>query len=255
MREFECPQPITLAVSLPAGSLEVVAEARDTATVDVQPYDESGRDAEDRTIVELRGDTLVVELPQGSWRRWRGGRIRVRVRVPEDSRLRLKLASADARCEGRYGASSASSASGDVAIEHVGGDLSVDVASGDIRLGRVDGNLNVETASGDLVLAEAGSSVRVRTASGDVRLESVHRGETSVGTASGDVKVGVAAGTGVWLDLSTVAGTTRSDLAMGTDLTTGTGSPSNGTPDLTLRIRTASGDIQLRRVTAVPAAS
>jgi DUF4097 and DUF4098 domain-containing protein YvlB len=246
MREFECSQPITLAVTLPAGSLDVVAEPRDTATVDVQSYD-AGQDADDRTIVELRGDTLVVELPHGSWRRWRASRIQVRVRVPEDTRLRLKLASADARCEGRYGASSASSASGDVGIEHVAGDLSVDAASGDVRLGRVDGNLSVDTASGDLVLAEAGSSARVRTASGDVRLESVHRGETSVGTASGDVKIGVAAGTGVWLDLSTASGTTRSDLDMGAD------GPSNRTPDLTLRIRTASGDIQLRRVAAITA--
>jgi hypothetical protein len=61
-------------------------------------------------------------------------------------------------------------------------------------------------------------------------------------TASGDVSVGVAAGTGVWLDLNTASGSTTSDLAMG-------GGPSEGVREaaLEVRIRTASGDIDVHR--------
>ena len=66
MREFACPEPITLQVKASAGALYVIAEARDTATVDVTPYEdtEACRDAADRTLVELRGDAVhLVLLP------------------------------------------------------------------------------------------------------------------------------------------------------------------------------------------------
>src|SRR5438045_3569297 len=54
MREFACPEPITLQVKASAGALYVIAEPRDTATVDVTPYEdtEACRDAADRTLVE-----------------------------------------------------------------------------------------------------------------------------------------------------------------------------------------------------------
>jgi hypothetical protein len=51
----------------------------------------------------------------------------------------------------------------------------------------------------------------------------------------------VAAGTGVWLDVSTVTGSTVNDLTM-------TGAGPAGDPALRLRIRTTSGDIAIRRV-------
>ena len=79
------------------------------------------------------------------------------------------------------------------------------------------------------------------TASGDLRLGAVRRGEVRLSTASGDVEVGVAAGTSVWLDLSTAAGTTRSNLEQ-------SGPPASGKPDLSVHVSTASGDIELRRV-------
>jgi hypothetical protein len=267
MREFDTPQPITLSARLSAGALTVTAEPRDTATVDIQPYDDNqaSRDVAERTEVALRGDTLVVHMPDGGWRMWRRAKIRAEVRVPEGTTLNIKLASADARCLGRYGGDSrVSTASGDVTLEHVAGAFGLQSASGDLRLDRVDGPLvlstasgdaaighcsgdvDVQTASGDLVLSRADGSVHARTASGDVRVDAVRRGEVRLSTASGDVQVGVAAGTRVWLDLATLSGSTRNGLTMGTD------PPANGDVELTLRIRTASGDIKLHRV-PVPA--
>jgi hypothetical protein len=269
MHEFECPQPITLSARLTAGALTVTAEPRDTATVDIRPYDgnQASRDAAERTEVTLRGDTLVMHMPEGGWRLWRHAKIRAEVRVPEGTALRIKLASADARCYGRYGGdSSLASASGDVSVEHVAGALEVGTASGDVRLDRVDGRLvvdtasgdatightsgdvAVQTASGDLVLSRADGPVQVRTVSGDVRLDAVRRGDVHLTTASGDVQIGVATGTRVWLDLSTLSGSTRSDLDVGT------AAPASGDIDLSLQVRTASGDIKLHRV-PVPAAA
>jgi DUF4097 and DUF4098 domain-containing protein YvlB len=266
MREFDCPEPITLNAKLPAGALYVVAEPRHTATVEVKPYEdtESCRDAAERTVVQLRGDTLYVEAPD-TWRR-RNGRIRVEVRLPEDCRLHVKVASADAHLTGRYGDSVVDAASGDVELGHIAGWLRLHAASGDVRVDRVDGELAVDTASGDITLGYAGGdttvrtasgdvtlaraegSVRAKTASGDLRLDSVRRGEVRLSSSSGDVEVGVAAGTSVWLDLSTAAGTTRSDLSQLE------GRPTNGQPDLSLYVSTASGDIELRRVPVAAAA-
>jgi DUF4097 and DUF4098 domain-containing protein YvlB len=267
MREFDTPEPIMLSAKVPAGTLTVTAEPRSTATVEVTPYEntEAARDAAERTVVQLDGDTLVVEVPESGWR-LRRGRVRIDVRLPEDSRLHVKLASADAHLTGRYGDCVVNAASGDVELGHVAGVLRLHAASGDVRVEQVNGvatvdtasgnvafgyaggNATVHTASGDVSLAQAEASVRVKTASGDLRVDSVRRGDVALSTSSGDVRVGVVTGTMVWLDLATATGRTRSDLQqVGPP-------PANGKPDLTLQVHTASGDIDLHRV-AQPAAA
>jgi DUF4097 and DUF4098 domain-containing protein YvlB len=269
MREFNVQDRITLFAKLAAGAMNVAAEPRDTAAVEVLPYDDStaSREAAERTVVEMRGSALHVESPEGGWRLRRSGRIRVDVRLPEDSRLVVRVASADTRFDGRYGDATIDTASGDVTVDHVAGTLTVKGASADVRVARVEGQLVVDSASGDVVLGYAGGdvivgtssgditldkaegSVRAQSASGDLRLGSVGQGNVQLSTASGDVRVGIAAGTSVWLDLSTASGSTRSDLDHGDAQ-----APANGVPDLNLRVRTASGDIELRRV-AVPASA
>jgi hypothetical protein len=263
MREFNVQDRITLSARLAAGAMHVAAEPRDTAAVEVAPYDDSAssREAAERTVVEMRGSTLHVEAPDIGWRLRRSGRIRVDVRLPEDSRLVVRVASADARLDGRYGDTTVDTASGDITIDHVAGTLSVKGASSDVRAGRVEGPLVVDTASGDVTLGYTGGdvvvktssgdidltraedSVRAQSASGDIRLGSVGHGNVQLSTASGDVRVGIPAGTSVWLDLSTASGTTRSDLHHGDAQ-----APAGGVPDLNLLVRTASGDIELRRV-------
>src|SRR5690606_12463897 len=89
------------------------------------------------------------------------------------------------------------------------------------------------------------AAAHVRTASGDVQLGSVHGDQVDVVTASGDVSVGVPAGTGVWLDITTASGSTHSDLAMSGE------APPNGAK-LALTVRTASGDIHIHRSPLAP---
>ena len=263
MPEFTSPDRITLVAKLAAGTLFVAAEQRYTAVVDVQPLDGSSasRTAAEETLVEMRGSALHVESPDRGWRMGRSGRIRVDIRLPEDSSLNVKLASADGRLEGRYGDATISSASGDVTVGHVTGTLSLrtasadaqvaevdgtatmDTASGDIVVGSAAADLTADTASGDVTVEQAAGPVRVRSASGDIRIGTVRRGNADLVTVSGDVRVGIPAGTSVWLDLSTASGKTRSDLDH-----SGAQPPANGTPDLNVRVSTASGDIELRRV-------
>jgi DUF4097 and DUF4098 domain-containing protein YvlB len=105
----------------------------------------------------------------------------------------------------------------------------------------------VKSASGDVDIDQAHSGVRVSTASGDVRLGSIRRGEIHINSASGDISIGVAAGTGVWLDLSSFSGTTRSDLSVNE-------AAAGGQHSASVYVKTLSGDIHVRRV-AAPAAA
>jgi hypothetical protein len=262
MYEFDTPNPVALALKLAAGGAEIVAEDTDRATVDVSPADgsDASREAARKTRVELRGDTLHVDAPDSTgWGFRRGPKLRITVHLPHGGDLNVKAASADVRARGRYGDAKLTAASGDLHVEHITGDASVGTGSGDIRLGRVDGDLRANGASGDLSVGYAGgdvgahfasgdldigdarASASLTTASGDVRVGTASAGTVSVKTASGDVSVGVAPGTGVWLDLTSMSGDTRSDLSMPE-------TPGGETAaTLTLQVRTASGDIEVHR--------
>ncbi len=264
MPEFPCPEPVTLVTRIGGGAVDIVAEDRTTATVEVAPYDDSdaAREAAAQTRVEMRQGRLLVEAPEASgWLFRRSPRLRVDIRVPLDCQVQLKVASADVSCHGRYASASINTASGDIYLDSVTGDVTANTASGDVRAVEVGGQLQVRSASGDVAaqqvsgdvtihsasgdveVEEAGAGLRATTASGDVRVGSAQRGTVSVKSASGDVSVGVVAGTGVWLDLVTMSGATRSDLALGREP-----GATGGAPALNLQVRTVSGDIEIHRV-------
>ncbi|HLT11816.1 MAG TPA: DUF4097 family beta strand repeat-containing protein, partial [Micromonosporaceae bacterium] len=193
----------------------------------------------------------------------RHGRVRVDLVLPERSGLRAEVGSADVRTEGRLADVSVHSGSGDITVcdsaslavesgsgdvraDRVAGTLRVKTGSGDVLAGSVGGDANVQVASGDVHIGDVAGRVRATSASGDIALDTVHAGEVRVRSASGDVRIGVPAGTGVWLDLNTVSGSTSTDLAM-------TGSPPSGGASLALRVHTVSGDIAVHRTTAAAA--
>jgi DUF4097 and DUF4098 domain-containing protein YvlB len=82
--------------------------------------------------------------------------------------------------------------------------------------------------------------VRASSASGDVAIGVARRGTVEINSASGDVAVGVASGVGVWLDVSTMSGSTSTDLDVGEQ-------PPPSGADLRLTARTMSGDVQITR--------
>lgn len=272
MTEYPVDGPIAVDVHAHQGNVDVTAEHRDTATVEITVPGGGTLEQEivENTKIDLTGGVLTVRLPQRlgiTLRPWRTSRLRIAVRVPAGSDLRAALASADLTTHGTLGAVDVTSASGDLTVEYAGrdaslttasGDLSVDRAdgslrvvtsSGDVRIRDVSGDLTCRTASGDLKLGVLRGSVSVVTASGDVRVSTIATGETELRTASGDVSIGVASGTGVWLDVATTSGDTRNRLAMAD------APGEDGGPALRLRIRTISGDITLNRAPQVPVAA
>ncbi|GLZ00609.1 DUF4097 family beta strand repeat-containing protein [Actinoplanes sp. NBRC 103695] len=269
MPEFDHSTPVTVALSVHAGQVDITAEDRVSVLAEVRPMDgsEASRQAAENTQISLDGDTLTVRAPEhGGWSLRRSGKLHVVVRVPADSTLACHLASADLKATGRYAAAQVKiasgdvrlddvtgdalieSASGDLTVGRVGGSLRGSSASGDLRIGDVNGDVSAESASGDITIRGAGTGAAVKTASGDIEVGTLRAGEARINSASGDVKVGVLAGTGVWLDVSTASGKTRNELSMGGDAPGAT--PESTGAQLELRIRTASGDITIRRATA-----
>jgi DUF4097 and DUF4098 domain-containing protein YvlB len=247
--EFPVTEPIRLHVQIPAGDIRVIAEPG--ATVATVSLDGRGRRSDqliEETEVSFTGGTLSVLTPD-KIRLLSNVSLDLVVHLPEGSSAELRAASADIRCEGELsdleartasgdvtGAARLTSASGDVRFGAAGGDVSVKTASGDVQVDRADGDLTAESASGDVHAGEIGGSARVRTASGDARIGSVRAGEADVNTVSGDISVAVPAGVGVYLDLSSMTGDVRSDLAA---------AEVSNSAELTVSCRSISGDIRV----------
>jgi DUF4097 and DUF4098 domain-containing protein YvlB len=266
MYEFPVTGAIEADIRLSDGRVETTTQAGlTTATVTVEPMDssEASREAAQRTTVEMHGSRLTVKGPDVGKTDWVLGRRRAKIAItatlPADSQLELRSASADAGLHGVYGQVAVHTASGDAFVENVNGDLTVNVASGDLRAHRiggdlrvnsasgdvnaeqVDGSVTIHTASGDVEIGSVGQGAKANTASGDITITKIIRGEAKINSASGDIEVGVVAGTGVYMDVSSMSGRARSDLD------TSQAPTSSGQPDVTLHLRSMSGDITVKR--------
>lgn len=254
----------SVEVRVPSGSATLAGEeGAEEFAVRIEPLDEAARDLLDRVEVDGSGDRVRVVVPER--RLARTPSFAVRVTAPAGSTARVAVASADARLTGRLGRVELTSASGDVSVEECA-DLQLRTASGDARLGAVDGPasvatasgdvqlhsasgaLQVRTASGDVVVTDAAADVSLTTASGDVSVGRVSAGTVQVKTVSGDVVVGVLPGLRIWLDLSSVSG--RMDSQLSADDADG---DSPGPAQLTLAMRSVSGDLRVWRAADSPA--
>jgi DUF4097 and DUF4098 domain-containing protein YvlB len=231
---FQTPEPPTIRVSVPSGSVRVETADTTETTVEVEGP------REDDMKIEFHRGNLVIELGKkgifGS-----GGDHRVSVRGPHRSELDANVASADVEARGTFGDVEVNSASGDVEVDLVEGRLHVNTASGDVAARHVSGEARVNSASGDVALHEAESDVRVRTASGDVELRSVASGKVDVQSASGDVQVGIRQGSTVYIDASSMSGDMSSELEVSDT------PPASDGPAVDFRARTMSGDVTVRR--------
>jgi hypothetical protein len=266
---FQTPGELRLKVKLAAGLVETSTTDGDETVVEVDALDDrdSSRDAAGKTIPELRGGELVIEVPQQSRFGFRGGdaQVRVSVSAPRGTHVHLRTASADARLQGELGSVDGATASGsmiaeqvdgdvtfktasgDISIEEVGGEARLNTVSGDVRLGSVGGRAAVKLVSGDIEVGRGASDVSVDSVSGDVSVRAVDRGETSVKSVSGDITVGIVSGTKVWLDVNSMSGDTSSDL----DPSDG---PADSAQSLRVKASSTSGDVRITRSTAPAAA-
>ncbi|MPZ94992.1 MAG: DUF4097 family beta strand repeat protein [Propionibacteriales bacterium] len=281
MFRFDTPTPPTLKVDFRAGSVTIDATETAETTVELFAHRDNAaaQDLIAATVVEQRGDTVVVHMPKGG----SGGlfgrstpAIDLRIVAPTSSVLVVKTGSADVTARGSYAGSRVDSGSGDISIEHLTGstrlragsgdvsvdstaaDLDVQTGSGDVEIGSVSGAASVQagsgdvkvehvagaikaqTGSGDVDLGEAESDVTAQTGSGSVLVRKVYRGRVKATGASGDVRVGVAEGTAAWLDVHTLTGRVSSDLESADE-------PGADEEKVRLKLNSVSGDITVVR--------
>ena len=268
---FDTPDPVALYVELGAGNLTVTALDTDRAEVEV-----TGPRAEEFTV-EHRGRHLVVVPPRSRFFGIGTDSHDVRIVVPTGSDLATKTGSADTETIGTLGQVRLKNGSGDIDVERADGPVAVDSGSGDIRcheaaaevriksgsgdvdLGDVRGTTGISTGSGDVVIGVVHERTVVKTGSGDLELKSSEsdvtlttasgelvigrapRGKITARNVSGDVRVGIPAGTPVWTDVNSVSGSVASNLAS-------TGKPADGQDYVELRATTVSGDVRLVQV-------
>lgn len=269
-KTFTTPDPVHLYVELGAGHLTVSAREVDTTRVEI-----NGSRAEE-FHVEQSGSQIAVVAPRGRFF-GHGDSHDVRIVVPAGSDLATKTGSADTETTGPLGLLKLKTGSGDLEIERAEGTVLIESGSGDIRghelaadvriksgsgdvdLGDVRGTAMISTGSGDVVIGQthaaavvktgsgdlevkrSAADVSLATASGDLTLGHVPQGKVSAKNVSGDVRVGIPAGTPVWTDINSVTGSVASDL-------TSVGKPAEGQPYVELRATTVSGDVVLRQV-------
>lgn len=272
---FDTPGPLEVRCRLASADLRVEAAEGPTTTVEIVGGrdDDATRALVDGFTVALRerlhGAELLVEEPKSrSWgfrvRFWEPG-VTVRIRCPEGAslsatgassdvetsgmlgRVEVKTGSGDVALRGGVAGLKATTASGDVHVELVNGSAFVSTASGDVEVGRVEGPLTVQAVSGDVEVRDAHAGADVQSVSGDVEVAAVGGGDIRAQTVSGDVRLGVAPGVGVWIDASSVSGEVTSQLEVG-DRPSG---EVDEAPVYELRVRTVSGDAVIARAARV----
>ncbi|HKX13661.1 MAG TPA: DUF4097 family beta strand repeat-containing protein [Propionibacteriaceae bacterium] len=246
------------------GVRHVVVDNFGGGSITVEPgsrpdFVEASIDAPDEKFggqVEIRHehDWLRISFPQFPWH----VKGHLRLAVPHGLTFVIKTGSADISISADIGSSKIISGSGDITIGNAV-DLDCSTGSGNISVGRVDGNgARLSSGSGDVSIAEANCPITAKSGSGEVVVKSVRgaslkansgsgniavsatSGSVDLRSASGSLAVGVADNLPVWLDLSSVSG----DIRIGLE---STNQPEPGEPYITLRARTASGDVAVFR--------
>jgi DUF4097 and DUF4098 domain-containing protein YvlB len=247
------------------GVRHVVVDNLGSGSITVEPGSgtdlvEASVDAADETFLDQTHirhdhDWLRISFPH---QLFRFTKAELRLRVPDGLDYAIKTGSADVVISADIGRSKIVSGSGDITVGNAT-DLDCSTGSGDISVARIAGNgSRLNSGSGDVSIGEANSSLAAKSGSGDVVVKSLRGGSLQANSGSGDIavsstsgsvdvrsasgslRIGVADNLPTWLDLNSVSG----DIRIGLESTT---QPEPGQPYLTLRARTASGDISIYR--------
>jgi DUF4097 and DUF4098 domain-containing protein YvlB len=280
MPEFETPEPISVSIDLGAAYVRISAGDRTDTVVEVRPTNESDDSdvkAAQQVRVDYSNGTLRVTGPKSRpydfSRKSRS--VDLEIALPSGSRVTAEMQFGDFHGAGRLGETRVKTSAGNAAVERTGplrlstaaghvsadgvdGDADVTTGSGRVRIGDVEGtavvwnsngettigsvtgNVRVRSANGDITVRKAGGGVDAKTSNGSVRLGEVVRGSVTLGTAMGDLEVGIAEGTAAWLDVHTSFGRVRNRMES-------TLHPEETDRTVEVRGRTSYGDITVHR--------
>lgn len=217
---IDTPDPITVILDIPSGSVRLIAADRRDTTVEVLPADAAkNRDVKAAEHVQVGyGDGVLRIETEAARHRVIGnsGSVAVTVHLPAGSRVQAKAAVVDFHGVGRLGEVTFEGATGSIDLEEAAGACLV-LADGSITVGRLGGAAEMSTQRGDITIAEA------------------VRGTVVLRTESGSVFVGAARGVSAALDAGTGHGRVHNSLQN-----------TAGTAELLIHATTAHGDITAR---------
>lgn len=280
MPNYETPEPISVTLELGVSNVRIAASDRTDTVVEVRPSDEADESdvrAAQQVRVDYTHGMLQVTGPKARAfdfsRKTRS--VDVAIELPSGSQVSADMQVGDFRCAGRLGEcrvktsagnfwldrtgplrldtsaghvtadgiagnAEISTGSGKVQIGEVEGSAVVKNSNGDTTLDAVTGDVQVRAANGDICVERAGAGVDAKTSSGSIRLGEVVRGSVALGTAMGDLEIGIAEGTAAWLAVSTAFGHVHNLLDTASR-------PGESDETVEVRGRTSYGDITIRR--------
>ena len=278
MPNFETPEPISVTLELGVGNVRITASDRTDTVVEVRPSDEADESdvkAAQQVRVDYTNGMLRVTGPRARVfdfsRKTRS--VDVSIELPTGSQVSADMQAGDFRSAGRLGECRFKTGAGNVQLERTGplrlntgaGHLTVDgvagnaeisTGSGKVRLGDIEGtavvkssngdimidavagDVRARTANGEISIDRAGAGVEAKTANGGIRLGEVVRGTVVLGTAAGDLEIGIAEGTAAWLEMNTGFGHVRNLMENATR-------PDEADQTVEVRGRTSYGDITI----------
>jgi Putative adhesin len=278
MPTFTTPAPILVTLDLAAGDAHISATERDDTIVEVAPRDASRRAdvrAAEQTRIDFADGRLHLRTPRQGLSWGKGGFVEVTIALPTGSRVDGHTGVGELHADGtladctfksgagairleRSGRVQLTCGAGDITVEGAAGDAKLTTGSGAVRIGAIarnavikngngvtavgdaGGELRVSASNGDISVERAAGDLVAKTANGNVRVGEVARGTVELGTAHGDIEVGIAQGTAARLDVRTQFG----NVGQGLDAAQ---APPDTAQTVVVRGRTAYGDIVIER--------
>ncbi|GAA3392359.1 DUF4097 family beta strand repeat-containing protein [Cryptosporangium minutisporangium] len=279
MPNYVTPEPIVVTIELGVvGEVRLTASDRADTVVEVRPSDEAD-ESDVKTAAQVHVDyadgVLRITGPKRTFDFSKKSKsVDVSIELPSDSQVAGHLLMGDVRSAGRLGectfkttgkvwlertgalrlhtgfgpvtvgsvtgSADVSTASGKIQIGAIEGDVLAKNSNGETTIGTATGDVRVRSANGDIDVERAGAGVDAKTSNGNIRLGEVVRGSVVLGTAAGDLDIGIAEGTAAWLEVNTGFGHVRNLLenALG---------PDEADETVEVRGRTSYGDITIRR--------
>lgn len=245
--EFQVDGTGELDVRFSSGRLHIKegSPGRIAVTVD-------GRTAD--LVLEQSGSIVTIGSRKSGF--LTSSRYQISVEVPVGCDVTANVASADVQTECEIGRLQVNSASGDVRFTKAGdvtartasGDVHGSVArycsfvsaSGDLHLDRTIGKTTASTASGDIYVREVEGDFSGSSLSGDINIDRFSGDDLTAKAVSGNVRIGVPAGTAINLDATTRTGSIR--------LPKPSNDQSEPTGNADVSVSLVSGDLTIKRV-------
>lgn len=263
-KSFPITGPIKLQLRIGHGAVTVETED-DLAEATVRiTADKHAAELLEQTVVEMRGNTLVVNAPrQGGifdlalFGRRAGRGLDAQLVIPTGTPVKISTFTAPIRIPGSVGDADLAFGSAEAAVRHVDGALRLRYGSGTAKAVEVTGSVQVRSGSGDAQFGEIGGdlmagcgsgniqvrrvhgAVRSRCGSGNARLGEVH-GDVDIASGSGGLEIGLPSGLSAQLDVVTGSGRVESELPI-------EDAPTAAQESIRVRARTGSGDVRLFR--------